>query len=44
MRCSHPLQLILLAMMETVEWKAQAAGLGEADVDAELAAWNAEQR
>jgi hypothetical protein len=30
----------LLAMMEAVGRKAQAAGLTEADVDAELAAWN----
>lgn len=34
----------LLAMMEAVGRKAQAAGLTEADVDAELAAWNAERR
>ncbi len=34
----------LSAMMEAVGRKAQAAGLTETDVDAELAAWNAERR
>lgn len=34
----------LLAMMDAIGRKAQAAGLNEADVDAELAAWNAERR
>lgn len=34
----------LVAMMEAAGRKAQAAGLSESDVDAELAAWNAERR
>jgi hypothetical protein len=34
----------LLALMEAVGRKAQASGLSEADVDAELATWNAERR
>lgn len=34
----------LIAMMEAVGRKAQAAGLTEADVDAELAAWNRARR
>ncbi len=34
----------LLVIMEAMGRKAQAAGLTEADLDAELADWNAERR
>lgn len=43
-RGGQGVQPSLLTMMEAVGHKAQAAGLTEADVDAELAAWNAERR
>lgn len=43
LRAAAPADL-LLAMMEAVGRKAQAAGLTVTDVDAELAAWNAERR